>query len=88
VWMGEHRLIEGPQIAWEACGGLDHTSTAERPASDVCGHCPPRPCPTCGMLEHPTLPRCDCWVDLSTLAPADAKALFARAGWSFGGWLR
>jgi hypothetical protein len=75
-----------------ACKGCGRTKSA--PAgddadgwgdpSDVfpaehCGECPPWRCGGCGEMDS-SAKHCGCWTDLTTMAPADIKALFAADG--------
>lgn len=47
------------------------------PGPQHCNECPPWKCETCGeMSSNDDL--CSCWIDLTNLALADVKALFAE----------
>ena len=47
--------------------------------SEHCGDCPPWRCDDCGEMDSAANP-CSCWICLTAMAPADAKALFAADG--------
>lgn len=47
--------------------------------SGHCGDCPPWRCEDCGETCSAKA-LCSCWTDLTTMAHADVKALFARDG--------
>lgn len=71
-----------PILSCRGCGGTK-TAMSGDPTdyfpSQHCGACPPWICDGCGkpdsMVSH-----CGCWTDLTTMAPADVKALFAEDG--------
>ena len=44
-----------------------------------CGDCPPWHCGDCGEMSS-YANKCSCWIDLTTMARADVKALFAADG--------
>lgn len=46
------------------------------PTPSHCGQCPPWRCDDCGQMCS-TSNTCSCWVDLTGMAMADVKALFA-----------
>jgi len=62
-----------------ACVGCGAPSSASNPKPSACGKCPPRFCNGCGAMDSLPNP-CACWLSLSDITLADAKALFSRDG--------
>lgn len=68
-----------------SCAGCGQTKTGmtgdptDLFPSEHCGGCPPWRCDDCGEMDSVAQP-CSCWIDLTAMAPADVKALFAADG--------
>lgn len=61
----------------KGCGAPSGEDTPQ-PGPSHCGQCPPTPCDDCGGVNvWSTGDLCACWTDVTALAPADLKALFA-----------
>jgi hypothetical protein len=67
------------------CLGCGRTKTAlDGDVTDIipaqhCADCPPWRCDGCGEMDS-VAEKCSCWIDLTTMAHADVKALFAEDG--------
>lgn len=71
-----------PILRCRGCGatksGLTGVPTDVSP-SDHCDECPPWRCEDCGQMDS-AAKKCPCWIDLTTMAHADIKALLAADG--------
>ena len=71
-----------PILDCEGCGDTKNSLTGDPTdlfPSEHCGNCPPWKCPDCGEMDS-AAKKCSCWIDLTTMAHADVKALFAEDG--------
>lgn len=65
------------------CNGCGRRLPAGHPVGDRCEKCPPWLCPDCGLMDSMQNP-CSCWVNVSDLAFADLKGLFASSDLGLG----
>jgi len=65
-----------------ACEGcLTDVGGLGAPEPSHCPSCPPEKCSTCGGANHWASGHyCQCWLDMTGIAPADLKGLFAAEG--------
>ena len=71
-----------PILDCAGCGAVKHGPTGDPTdvfPSQRCSQCPPWPCEDCGEMCSATA-LCSCWTDLTAMAHADVKALFAEDG--------
>lgn len=71
-----------PILACKGCGATKDHLTGDPSdvfAAEHCGECPPWRCDGCGEMDS-AANHCSCWIDITTMAPADVKALFAADG--------
>lgn len=71
-----------PILRCKGCGATKDRLTGD--PSDVfalehCGECPPWRCNGCGGMDS-AAKHCGCWIDITQMAHADVKALFAADG--------
>jgi hypothetical protein len=71
-----------PILSCRGCGAV-RTAPCGDPSdlfpSEHCGDCPPWTCEHCGETDSMAA-HCGCWIDLTKMALADVKALFAADG--------
>jgi hypothetical protein len=68
--------MSDPTVEDVICRGCGTPAGRGVPTPDHCSDCPPWTCDGCGQPDSFAAP-CSCWVDLTGMARADIKALFA-----------